>query len=98
MSAVTSGLPRAGKSRLTRRSRSLGQRGRKSEMTRRIARLQHPGTRLTTSDAQQFDMPMLARELIERAGRRRSGGDPPARGGSIGFGDLFFFAGMEKDG
>jgi hypothetical protein len=67
-------------------------------MTRRIARLQHPGTRLTTSDAQQFDMPMLARELIERAGRRRSGGDPPARGGSIGFGDLFFFAGMEKDG
>jgi hypothetical protein len=63
-------------------------------MTRRIARLQHPGTRLTTSDAQQFDMPVLAREFIERASRRRSGRDPPARGGGIGFCGLFFFAGM----
>jgi hypothetical protein len=66
MSAVTSGLPRAGTSWLTRRNRSLGQRGRKSEMTRRIARLQNPGTRLTTSDAQQFDIPALALEFIDR--------------------------------
>ena len=61
-------------------------------MTRRIARLQHPGTRLTTSDAQQFDMPMLALELIERASRRRGRRDPPARGGSIGFGCVFLVA------
>jgi hypothetical protein len=63
-------------------------------MTRRIARLQNPGTRLTTSDAQQFDVPMLALELIERASGRRRGANPPARGGCIGLCGLFFFARM----
>ena len=69
--------PAAARLRFFRRSRSVGQRGRKSEMTLRIACLHNPGMRLATSDAQQFDMPdagvaiLRTRSCVEGLGETR---------------------------
>ena len=56
---LTSGLSRGSKLPLFRRSRSVGQRGRKSETTLRIACLHNPRMRLAALDAQQLDVPAL---------------------------------------
>ena len=76
MMAVTSGLSRDGMPDAFRRSRSVGQRGRKSEMTLRITCLHDPCMRLATPDPQQFDAPVLALESVKSRRWRRDVGLP----------------------